>query len=120
MSEILTQVAHAMISVVSLALLVGLRVGLRKLGAFLAIKLDEADQKALDRALEQGVAFAEEQAHRALGKGEAMDAGTKLQTAMDQVKTAGFDMKPEELEPLIAAKLGAMRLRGRADTTTKE
>lgn len=115
MGEVIVQVlVGLLITAVGILLSALLRRAVGHLEALAGVKLDADEREEIDRALKLAIGFAEEAANRALKAGrEPLESEAKMRAAVGHFNEHGFDIEPEEVEPLLAAKLGEMRLHGR-------
>jgi hypothetical protein len=78
------------------------------------IQVAEAQRKMLEGLIDKGIAYAEEQARKAVKKGgDELDGESKLELAVDFISTnaaaLGLDAKADDLAKLIESKLYADR-----------
>ena len=77
------------------------------------LEVSESQRKLLEELVDKAIAYAEEQARKALKAEEAMEGNAKLDAAIDFVKSAakalGLDLADIDVAAMIEAKLNTKR-----------
>lgn len=73
------------------------------------VDVDERQEALLDAKIEQAIAYAQEQAHKALKAGKPLSSADKHSISMEYLNGAAKDTSPEALAKRVEAKLNSTR-----------